>query len=61
MVVIKQYCAKLNRLLYGEMEKNGRRFKSMSFFLVGLEAITHEDSYFISWSVDHSRRDIRLG
>lgn len=32
MVVIKQYCAKLNWLLYGEMEKNGRHFKHMSFF-----------------------------
>lgn len=61
MVVIKQYCAKLNWLLYGEMEKNGKYFKHMSFSSLGLEAITHEDSYFICWSVDHSRRDIGLG
>ena len=47
MVVIKQYCAKLNGLLYGEMEKNGRHFKHMSFSSLGLEVITHEDSYFI--------------
>ena len=51
MVVIKQYCAKLNGLLDGEMEKNGRHFKHMSFSLLGLEVITHEDSYFICSSV----------
>lgn len=59
MVVIKQYCAKLNGLLYGEMEKNGRHFKHMSFSSLGLEVITHEDSYFICSIVEHSRRDFR--
>lgn len=59
MVVIKQYCAKLNGLLYGEMEKNGRHFKHMSFSSLGLEVITHEDSYFICSIVECSRRDFR--
>lgn len=59
MVVIKQYCAKLNGLLDGEMEKNGRHFKHMSFSLLGLEVITHEDSYFICSIAERSRRDFR--
>lgn len=44
MVVIKQYCAKLNWLLYGEMEKNGRHFKHMGFSSLSLEAITHKEA-----------------
>lgn len=39
MVVIKWYCAKLNWLLYGEMEKESRHFKHMRVSLRGLEAI----------------------